>query len=87
MQSLLISGNGRDCCLVVIDGRIVMRDRTIPGVDRKALQRRAQAQYDKLRASYPECTLGHPPLHAIFPPSFARLDEPQTAPSRPTTPP
>lgn len=74
IQSLLIAGSGRDCCLVMIDGRIVMRDRVIPGVDLAALRARAQAQYDKLRASYPERTPGRPPVETIFPPAFPRLD-------------
>ena len=73
LQSLLIAGSGRDCCLTVIDGRIVMQDRQIPGVDLEVLRRRAQAQYDKLRSTYPERTPGHPPVEAIFRPTFEAM--------------
>ena len=33
VQTLLIGGTGRDARTVIIDGRVVMRDRVIPGVD------------------------------------------------------
>lgn len=74
LQSLLIGGSGRDCCLTVIDGRIVMRDRQIPGVDLDSLRRRAQAQYDRLRSTYPERTPAHPPVETIFRPTFAEIE-------------
>jgi cytosine/adenosine deaminase-related metal-dependent hydrolase len=66
IQSLLIGGSGRDVHSVVVAGRFVMEDGTIPGFDATAAQRQAQAQFDGLLARYPERTWGHPPLEAIF---------------------
>ncbi|WP_276617450.1 amidohydrolase family protein [Qingshengfaniella alkalisoli] len=72
VQSLMTSASGRDVCDVWIDGRRVMADRTIPGIDEVADAARAQAQFDGLIAKYPERTVGHPPLRDIFTPSYER---------------
>ncbi|MDU8913922.1 amidohydrolase family protein [Aestuariicoccus sp. MJ-SS9] len=66
IQTLLLSGSGRDVRTVVIDGRIVMRDGVIPGVDHAALRDGAQARFDGLVAQYPDRTFGHPPVEEIF---------------------
>lgn len=70
IQSLLIGGSGRDVRSVIIDGRLVMEDRVIPGIDETAYSARAQAQFDGLVSRYPERTLGHPPLGEIFRPAY-----------------
>lgn len=70
IQTLLLNGSGRDVRTVVIDGRFVMRDGTIPGVDHDALRDRAQRQFDGLIAQYPDRTVGHPPVEEIFTPSY-----------------
>lgn len=72
VQTLLTSCSGRDVRDVWIDGRRVMRDREIPGVDTASDRARAQAQLDRLVAKYPDRTLGHPPLSEIFLPSYRR---------------
>ncbi len=73
IQTLMTSCSGRDVRDVWIDGRRVMRDRQIPGVDEAADRRRAQAQFDGLIAKYPDRTVGHPPVAEIFRPSYRRL--------------
>jgi cytosine/adenosine deaminase-related metal-dependent hydrolase len=70
IQTLLLNGSGRDVRWVVIDGRVVLRDGTIPGVDAQADKTRAQAQFDGLVAQYPDRTLHHPPVTEIFAPSY-----------------
>jgi len=55
---------------VIVNGRTVMRDRVIDGYDLDAMHQRAQQQYDKLIASYPERSHLHPPIEEIFTPSF-----------------
>jgi cytosine/adenosine deaminase-related metal-dependent hydrolase len=70
IQSLLIAGTGRDVRMVIINGRIAMENRRIPGVDLEQLRTEAQAQYDRLRATYPERTPGSPPIAAMFRPAF-----------------
>lgn len=66
IQTLMISATGRDARTVVIDGRTVMQDRVLPGMDYAAEARRAQIQFEGLMSKYPERTLGHPPVEEIF---------------------
>ncbi|WP_296739252.1 amidohydrolase family protein [Mesorhizobium sp.] len=66
IQTLMISASGRDARTVVIDGRTVMRDRQIPGVDHVSNAARAQRQFDDLMNKYPLRTFGHPPVEEIF---------------------
>lgn len=70
IQTMLLTGHGRDFSTVVIDGRFAMRDRVIPGVDEAADNARAQAQFEGLMAQYPRRTLGHPPVSEIFSSSY-----------------
>ena len=76
VQSLMTSASGRDVCDVWIDGRHVMAGRIIPGVDEAADMARAQAQFDGVIAKYPDRTQGHPPLSAIFRPSYPTETQP-----------
>jgi len=73
IQTLMTSCSGRDVRDVWIDGRRVMQDRQIPGVDDAADRRRAQAQFDGLIAKYPDRTVGHPPVQDIFRQSYRRI--------------
>ena len=66
IQTMLLTGHGRDVSTVVIDGRFVMQDRIIPGIDEAADNARAQAQFEQLMAHYPRRTAFHPPAGAIF---------------------
>lgn len=70
IQTMVLNGSGRDITTVIVNGRVVMRDRALPGVDLDAMHARAQAQYERLIASYPERAHLHPPVEEIFTPSF-----------------
>ncbi len=67
---MLLTGHGRDVSTVVIDGRLVMENRIIPGVDEAADNARAQVQFEGLMALYPQRTHGHPPVEEIFSSSY-----------------
>lgn len=71
IQTMMLSGHGRDFSSVVIDGRFVMENRVIPGVDEAADKARAQVQFEKLMALYPKRTHGHPLVGRIFSSSYA----------------
>ncbi len=73
IQTLMMSGSGRDVRTVVIDGRFVMVDGKIDGFDFAQAQETAQRQFDGLLARYPERTFGHPPLETIFSSAYPRL--------------
>lgn len=70
IQTLLLNGAGRDVHSVVIDGRFVMQEGVIPGVDHHALQEGAQRRFDAMLAQYPDRTLNHPPVQDIFAPTY-----------------
>ena len=77
IQTLMLNGSGREVHTVVIDGRFVMEDGRIHGIDDRALRRQAQAQFDGMVAQYPDRTFGHPPLADIFSSSYTRVARPQ----------
>jgi len=70
VRALLLAASGRDVRHVVVDGRVVVEDGRIPGIDWDEFARRAQAQFEKLVALYPRRTWRHPQLAEIFPPSY-----------------
>jgi cytosine/adenosine deaminase-related metal-dependent hydrolase len=70
IQTMVLSGSGRDFSTVIVNGRTVVRDHQIPGLDLTSMHHQAQAQFDRLIASYPERSHLHPPVEAIFQPSF-----------------
>ena len=70
IQTILLNGSGRDVRTVVIDGRIVMHNGVIPGVDASAMRAQAQSQFDGMKAQYPDRTFDHPPVEEIFSPSY-----------------
>ena len=70
VQTMLLTGHGRDFSDVVIDGRFVMQGGSIPGIDEKADNARAQRQFEHVMALYPQRTHGHPPAGEIFSSSY-----------------
>lgn len=80
IQTMMLSGHGRDVSTVVIDGRFVMTNRIIPGVDEATDNARAQAQFERLMALYPRRTHGHPPVAEIFTSSYPTDWAPDTQP-------
>jgi cytosine/adenosine deaminase-related metal-dependent hydrolase len=73
IQTMMLSGTGRDFRTSIVNGRVVMRDRQLPGIDLDGWHARAQAQFDGLIAKYPLRTLHHPPVEEIFAPSYPVL--------------
>lgn len=70
IQTMMLSGTGRDFKMSIVNGRVVMKDRQLPGIDLEAYRHRAQAQFEGLIAKYPARTWRHPPVEEIFSPSF-----------------
>jgi cytosine/adenosine deaminase-related metal-dependent hydrolase len=77
IQTLMLNASGREVRTVVIDGRFVMEDGKIPGIDDRALRRQAQAQFDGMVAQYPRRTHGHPLVDEIFSSSYPRIARPE----------
>jgi 5-methylthioadenosine/S-adenosylhomocysteine deaminase len=74
IRTLLISASGRDVKTSIINGRIVMDDRKIDGIDFNDLQLRGQAYYDKMKLGYCQRDYQHLPKDKLFPPSFQIIE-------------
>lgn len=74
IQTMILSGSGRDFRTVIISGRTVMKDGWIPGVDFDELRDRAQRQFDALVAKYPVRSWRHPPVEQMFQPSYSFIE-------------
>jgi cytosine/adenosine deaminase-related metal-dependent hydrolase len=70
VQTMVLNGTGRDFTTVIVNGRTVVRDGRLPGIDLDAWHAQAQRQFETLVASYPERAHLHPPVEAVFAPSF-----------------
>ena len=70
IQTMILNGSGRDFKTVIVNGRTVLEDGRITGLDYNTLHARAQRQYEQLIASYPERAHLHPPVEELFRPSF-----------------
>lgn len=74
IRTLLLHANGRDVRTVIVDGRTVVENGTIPGLDVAAMRRRAQAYFETYRAAYSERDYLRRPPEQLFPPTFRILD-------------
>lgn len=72
VQTLIYGATGRVTKATIVDGRLSMRDGAVADFDIKAARIKAQQQFDGLVVRYPERTYLHPPVEAIFPPSYPR---------------
>jgi cytosine/adenosine deaminase-related metal-dependent hydrolase len=70
IRTMLYNLNGSHVRHVVVDGRVVVRDGAIPGLDVAAMRGRAQAWFEKMRAHYPERDYLGRSEAELFPPSF-----------------
>ncbi len=74
IRTLMISASGQDVQTVIIDGKVVMQDRVIPGIDLDELKRKGQAYYDKMRMGYVERDFKHHTLSELIPSSFRIME-------------
>lgn len=70
IRTFMLSGSGRDIRTSIINGKIVMQDREIAGIDFPAIQEKGQNYYQKLRQSYRVRAIQDLPEEEFFPPSF-----------------
>ncbi len=75
LKNLLLAGRGDDCIASYIDGRCVMHDGQVTGVDYPALQRQAQLQYEKLMRSHSDRAFTRPGWKTLFQPSIPFADD------------
>lgn len=70
IQRLVLSGSRRDARMVIVDGRVVVEDGALPGVDLEAWEQRAREQYRTVMAHAVGRAVGHPPLEELYRPTF-----------------
>nr|WP_063791999.1 amidohydrolase family protein [Nonomuraea pusilla] len=70
VRTMLMNCTGADVSTVVIDGRTVMRDRVIPGVDEESARLRAQRCFETMKVAYSERDHLRRDPSALFPGSF-----------------
>ncbi|RGP35594.1 amidohydrolase family protein [Pseudotabrizicola alkalilacus] len=70
ITTLVAGGSGRVTLATFVDGWLSMRQGRVAGIDLGTAQPRAQAQFDRLVAKYPERSWQHPPVSELFPPSY-----------------
>lgn len=75
IRTLLMNTGGAYVRTVVINGRTVMVDGQIPGVDFADLKSRGQAYFDKMKAAYAGRDYRQRPLAELFPPSFPVIEK------------
>ena len=80
ITTLVAGGSGKVTRATFVDGRLSMR--RVDGVpqvagipDLAAARARAQAQFDRLVAQYPDRSWNHPPVAELFPPSFRLMED------------
>jgi len=76
IRTLLMNSGGADVQTVIINGRTVMQDGVIPGIDVANLKARGQAYFAKLKGAYPERDYQQRLVDELFPPSFRVVEKP-----------
>jgi 5-methylthioadenosine/S-adenosylhomocysteine deaminase len=75
LRCVIMCGSGIDVKTSIINGRIVMRDRKIEGVDLDKLRANGQLYFDKMKLGYCERDYMHIPQEKLFPSSFQRIEK------------
>ena len=70
IRTMFMAGNRTDIKMSIINGRIVMKDQKVLGVDTDELKERGQIYYDKMKLGYMERDGFHLPAEEIFRPSY-----------------
>lgn len=74
VRTLHMDCTGADITTVIIDGRTVMADRALPGIDADTMRRRLGAYYTSMKAGYSERDYLRRSTDEIFPPTFPMRD-------------
>ena len=66
LKNLVTAGRGDDCIASYIDGRCVMQGGQVVGIDYAALQRQADALFEKQMRHHSDRAFGNPPWRTLF---------------------
>lgn len=73
IRTMLYNTNGNQVRTVIVDGRVVVRDGAIPGLDVGAMRERAQRYFATMKAAYSERDYLRRPTEELFPESFRSI--------------
>lgn len=73
IRTMVMNANGAQVKTVIVDGRTVVEDGAVPGVDVEAMRRRAQSYFETYKAAYSEWDHLRRPTEVLFPPSFRTI--------------
>lgn len=73
IRTLLYNTTGNQVRTVIVDGRVVVRDGAIPGLDVDAMRDRAQRYFATMTSAYAERDYLRRPAGALFPRSFRSI--------------
>lgn len=74
IRTLLMNAGGAQVRTVIINGRLVMQDGVIPGVDFAELKQQGQRYFAKLKAAYPDRDYRQRSVAELFPPAFRVIE-------------
>lgn len=75
IRTMILHTSGWNVKTVIINGRTVMLDHHIPGVDETMLRTQAQSYFEKMRQAYSQRDFRQRPVQELFPPVFRYADE------------
>ncbi|HEY9290064.1 MAG TPA: chlorohydrolase family protein [Microlunatus sp.] len=73
VRTLLMNGNARDLVMSMINGRVVVRDGVLQGVDVESLTAAAQDLFQRMADGYLQRSAWPVDRDSLFPPTFRRL--------------
>lgn len=76
IRTMLYNTNGRQVRTVIINGRTVMADGRIPGIDEAAMRERAQQYFEAYKRAYTARDYRRRAPDDLFPPSFTVIGKP-----------
>ena len=70
IRTMLMNSSGANVRTVIINGRTVMQDGQIPGIDFATMKAQGQAYFAKLKGAYPARDYKGRSVAELFPPAF-----------------
>lgn len=74
IRTMILHSSGCNIKTVVINGRIVMEDGIIPGVDQQHLRQKGQSYFEKMRSAYSQRDYRRRPTKELFSPVFKTVE-------------
>jgi cytosine/adenosine deaminase-related metal-dependent hydrolase len=73
IRTMIMNANGAQVSTVIVDGRTVVENGGVPGVDIEAMRQQAQAYFETYKAAYSGWDHLRRPTDVLFPPSFRTI--------------